>query len=56
MEGEPRRVREAAADLLKRFGSRANYVLGTGCDLPVETPLENVDAFFEAAGWPVEGR
>jgi uroporphyrinogen decarboxylase len=49
LEGTPADVENAARGLLERFGDRANYMLGTGCDLPMETPLENIDTFMAAA-------
>jgi MtaA/CmuA family methyltransferase len=49
LEGSPADVKEAAVSLLGKFGGRRNYLLGTGCDLPMETPLENIDALMEAA-------
>jgi len=50
LEGDPAAVAEAARKLLGKFGDRPNYVLGTGCDLPIETPLENIDALMAAGG------
>lgn len=49
MEGGPSEVTEVAGSLLEKFGGERNFVLGTGCDLPIETPLENIDALFAAA-------
>lgn len=49
MEAEPAAVMEVARSLIERFGGKQNFVLGTGCDLPIETPLENIDALFAAA-------
>ena len=49
MEAEPAAVTEVARSLIERFGGKQNFVLGTGCDLPIETPLENIDALFAAA-------
>lgn len=46
VEGDTEAVRQAAAALLHDFGNRANFILGTGCDLPAETPLENIDALM----------
>ena len=42
-------VRQAAADLLSRMESYPNFILSTGCDLPPETPLENIGALMSAA-------
>ena len=52
MEGDPQSVRKAAQVLVERFVDRRNYVLGTGCDLPGETPLVNIDALMEARDLP----
>lgn len=49
LEGTPADVTDAAGSLLERFGSRPNFVLGTGCDLPMDTPLENIDALMSLA-------
>jgi uroporphyrinogen decarboxylase len=48
LEGDASAVTVAALALLEEFGDRPNYVLGSGCDLPIETPLENIDALMEA--------
>jgi uroporphyrinogen decarboxylase len=26
-----------------------NFILSTGCDLPMDTPMENIDAFMKVA-------
>ena len=46
MEGDPETVAREARALVERFGALPNFVLGTGCDLPGETPLENIDALM----------
>lgn len=45
---DPEGVRSAVRSLRRGMQGHANFVLSTGCDLPPETPLENVDAFMEA--------
>lgn len=37
------------ANLLAAMASHRNFVLSSGCDLPPNTPLANLDAFFAAA-------
>jgi uroporphyrinogen decarboxylase len=32
---------------MKRMDPYPNFILSTGCDLPQETPLENIRAFME---------
>ena len=45
--GSPKEVKEEVKALLKSMGSFSNYVLSTGCDLPLETPTDNISAFME---------
>ena len=47
LTGSPAAVREEANALLEKMANYPNFVLSTGCDLPPETPLENVEAFVE---------
>ncbi len=42
-------VRAGVAELRRIGESYPNFVPSSGCDIPPGTPLENVDAFFEAA-------
>ena len=46
--GTPAEVKKEVRGLLKAMAAYPNFVLSTGCDLPQETPLENIDAFMEA--------
>jgi uroporphyrinogen decarboxylase len=41
-------VKARAADLMAATAGRRNFVLSSGCDLPPNTPLGNLDAFFAA--------
>jgi len=45
--GSPKEVREEVKALLESMDSFPNYVLSTGCDLPLETPVDNISAFME---------
>lgn len=47
-DSTPEKIREAAASLLEKMKDFPNFVLSSGCDTPPHTPLENIDAFFEA--------
>ena len=42
LNGKPQDVEKEVSALLKRMGPYPNFVLSTGCDLPQETPLENI--------------
>jgi uroporphyrinogen decarboxylase len=44
----PDEVRDSVRALLDRMAPYPNFILSTGCDLPPETPLENIRAFMEA--------
>ena len=48
LNGSPKDVEAEVNDLLKRMAPYPNFVLSTGCDLPQETPLENIHAFMQA--------
>jgi len=48
VEGTVEDVAAAARELLDRFASEPNFVLSSGCDLPAETPFENIDALMSA--------
>lgn len=44
----PERVYAATRELVEAMRPYPNFVLSTGCDLPPETPLANIQAFMEA--------
>jgi len=46
--GTVNEMKQATTDLLKRCERFPNFVLSSGCDTPPNTPLTNIDAFFEA--------
>jgi uroporphyrinogen decarboxylase len=48
LSGSPERVGLEVEELLRVMAPHPNFVLGTGCDLPPETPLENIEAFMRA--------
>lgn len=47
--GSPDTVREETLKLLGECASYENFTLSSGCDIPPQTPWENLDAFFAAA-------
>jgi uroporphyrinogen decarboxylase len=47
LESDPATVRAAATDCLRQAGP--NLVLSTACDVPADSPVENVRAIVEAA-------
>ena len=44
----PAEVTARAEDLLSHTATHRNYVLSSGCDVPVGAPLANLDAFYAA--------
>jgi len=49
LRGTPEMVREATTSLMEKMAGYSNFILSTGCDLPADTPLENIVAMVEAA-------
>jgi uroporphyrinogen decarboxylase len=43
----PEGVRQAVRDLCEKMSAYENFILATACDLPPETPLENIVAFVD---------
>ncbi|KJR45399.1 Methylcobalamin:coenzyme M methyltransferase, methanol-specific [Desulfosporosinus sp. I2] len=56
--GTPADVREAVIKCVQQaWDSPKGYVIMSGCSLPVETPLRNIEAMMDAAreiGYPIE--
>jgi uroporphyrinogen decarboxylase len=47
-QANPEDVARSVTQLLEDMQAYPNFVLSTGCDIPPGTPLENIDAFFQA--------
>lgn len=45
----PPEIYQRAIELLNAMESVPNFILSSGCDLPPATPLENIEAFCQAA-------
>lgn len=45
--GTEENVRSAVRGLLQEVGSRKNFILSSGCDIPPGTPLRNIEIFIE---------
>lgn len=43
---KPQEVVNATKDLLEKMKGIKNFILSSGCDLPKDTPLENIEAFI----------
>ncbi len=48
LHGTPDQVKKEVNDFLKSMDFFKNFILSTGCDLPQEVPIENIEAFMEA--------
>ncbi len=48
LTGTPADVEREVVVLLDAMRQYPNFILSTGCDLPQETPLENIEAFMRA--------
>lgn len=44
----PRVLYEVTMDLLLRTARYPNFILSSGCDIPPEVPLENIEMFYQA--------
>lgn len=44
----PAEVRAAAGGLLNATATRRNFVISSGCDIPPNAPMANIEAFFRA--------
>ena len=47
--GTPEEMYAATIDLLERASAYPNFVLSSGCDIPMHASWENIDAHFKAA-------
>ena len=47
--GTPESIARVTKELLETCGKFPNFVISSGCDIPPQSPWENIDAFFAAA-------
>jgi len=48
-KGTPQSIAQETKTLLETCGGYPNFVISSGCDIPPQSPWENIDAFFRAA-------
>jgi len=48
LQSSPEEVYEKTKNLMAALDGHSNFILSTGCDLPEDTPFENLDAFMSA--------
>jgi uroporphyrinogen decarboxylase len=46
LNSTPAEIEDCVKDLLGRTRTCPNFIISSGCDLPPQTPLENLDAFY----------
>jgi len=46
LRSTPEEVAIATRNLLEKMRGVNNFILSSGCDLPIDTPLENIEAFM----------
>jgi uroporphyrinogen decarboxylase len=49
LQSTPEEVAQATKALLDDMKEIKNFILSSGCDIPMESPLENIEAFMKAA-------
>jgi len=49
LQSTPKEVAEATKILKESMKDVDNFILSSGCDIPLNTPLENIEAFMRAA-------
>lgn len=47
-QGTPEQIRKETLELMERCCKYPNFVIASGCDIPPMSPLENIQAFFDA--------
>jgi uroporphyrinogen decarboxylase len=47
MNGTPEDVKKEVSELLDLMKPYPNFILSTGCNLPQETPVENIQMFMK---------
>ena len=47
-DGTPETVKKETLSLLEKCAEYPNFVISSGCDIPPQTPWDNIDAFFSA--------
>jgi uroporphyrinogen decarboxylase len=48
LRGTPETVERRTRELVERMMGVENFILSSGCDIPIEAPLENISAFMRA--------
>ena len=54
LQSNPEEIAKATRILLEEMKGIRNFILSSGCDLPINTPLENIEAFMFEARKPLQ--
>ncbi|MCL1830412.1 MAG: uroporphyrinogen decarboxylase family protein [Oscillospiraceae bacterium] len=46
--GTPESIYVNTTELLEECGSYSNFIISSGCDIPPQAPIQNIDSFFAA--------
>ncbi len=49
LKNSPEEIDAEARGICEKMGDKAGFILGSGCEVPINTPPENVDALINAA-------
>ena len=49
LQGTPEEIYEEAVRIINTAGAGGGIILGSGCDIPIPTPYENIDAITKAS-------
>jgi len=49
LQSTPNEVAESTRSLKESMKDTKNFILSSGCDIPISTPLKNIEAFMKAA-------
>jgi uroporphyrinogen decarboxylase len=49
LKGKPSRVLRSAKDCIKKAAADGGFILSSGCEVPLDTPIENLKAMVKAA-------
>jgi uroporphyrinogen decarboxylase len=49
LQSTPNEVAESTRSLKESMKDTENFILSSGCDILINTPLENIEAFMKAA-------
>jgi len=49
LRSTPEEVTKATKNLIEIMNGTENFILSSGCDIPIDTPFENIEAFMKTA-------